>query len=819
VDAGLSEERLREFLWLLNAHPQLTSFVHVCINLSESLRALQRQRVRFSDYGIEEWPKIVEWVKKGASSFREYFDEEFFHLPKTSSHHPLSYKGLGRHGVYCLFCNAHEHERYRGRYSLLLGHLLLAHVESMREFVPLYVWEHYQDEAEILYDHRPVYAATLALRELSLAKHLDHFLAVARAMPTSHYLAYIEGIRPADFGEFARHIGNLRNFLLNRCVRKRSRKREDDEEGGGRGPVESGHIGIATDDTDDFDLGDPDDPAYDWKRMEVIGRGADPARLDEDDLEAAGEDVPLDELAADDDILLGEQDCESARKGLAGIVHTARAQMRHRSMVNQLLPWSYGLLTTSEYTELVRMFDERFQELEGRCDEWTEEESLEAETIVMVSICFWLGCGLEAVHGMHVISRDHNPPCQLGLYERRRQGESVGYEWRVRSINVEHFTDRADSAVKSKPRVDYVSLPDLVGLAKKFGVIRKRRPGKNTEFFGRPLEEYRQAFRKLLQNMRHGERITITKIERFLFHQVVMRVGDVVVAAAITGQHHWLTRVRAHYSTLDLSFLRGIYAETVREIVAKTSLTPSGPRMPPPNLSNKHVGSRMCPRFDTVVEVVANMKRRLKSCPAGGLQRIWEYHNRYTIYTVYLFGFATACRAIVDPLRRVSIIDGESGLAVLPDKEDEYGSKSRPLWIPGFVRKQLESYERHRAWLFENGVVANPADAERWGGFFLDEVGRAERVRPRRIAELTERYFPFPANVHRRFVRTHLLESGCPPEVIDAWMGHWSLGQLPWGRFASLSYADYVAVLRAHLLPLLEELGWSHVPSLLAEEE
>jgi hypothetical protein len=73
-------------------------------------------------------------------------------------------------------------------------------------------------------------------------------------------------------------------------------------------------------------------------------------------------------------------------------------------------------------------------------------------------------------------------------------------------------------------------------------------------------------------------------------------------------------------------------------------------------------------------------------------------------------------------------------------------------------------------------------------------------------------FLPFPVNIHRRFVSSELLDAGCPPEIVSAWMGHWHRGEEPWGKFSSFSFHDYVSVLESFLDPLIEYLGFRALP-------
>jgi hypothetical protein len=48
----------------------------------------------------------------------------------------------------------------------------------------------------------------------------------------------------------------------------------------------------------------------------------------------------------------------------------------------------------------------------------------------------------------------------------------------------------------------------------------------------------------------------------------------------------------------------------------------------------------------------------------------------------------------------------------------------------------------------------------------------------------------------------------CAEDIIDAAMGHWLLGQEPWGRASCLSPRIYFELLDEHLSAILRDDGW-----------
>ncbi|MDH5766975.1 MAG: hypothetical protein OEZ38_13265, partial [Gammaproteobacteria bacterium] len=65
-----------------------------------------------------------------------------------------------------------------------------------------------------------------------------------------------------------------------------------------------------------------------------------------------------------------------------------------------------------------------------------------------------------------------------------------------------------------------------------------------------------------------------------------------------------------------------------------------------------------------------------------------------------------------------------------------------------------------------------------------------------------------PLNFNRHYLRTRLREEGVAGEVIDAFMGHWELGQEPFGRYSSLSPIEYRSEIKNPLERILADDQW-----------
>ena len=139
-----------------------------------------------------------------------------------------------------------------------------------------------------------------------------------------------------------------------------------------------------------------------------------------------------------------------------------------------------------------------------------------------------------------------------------------------------------------------------------------------------------------------------------------------------------------------------------------------------------------------------------------------------------------------------------------PSKKKTSGYKTRLVWLPRFVRQQMQYYREHLETL--RLPTTKPC-------FFLDQKQNVVEVRPRTLVPHLAEFLPLPANVHRRLLRTQLLKRQCPPEVVDAFLGHWYRGEEPWGEYSSFSYATFRQLLAHFLEPFLQELGFRAIRS------
>ena len=190
----------------------------------------------------------------------------------------------------------------------------------------------------------------------------------------------------------------------------------------------------------------------------------------------------------------------------------------------------------------------------------------------------------------------------------------------------------------------------------------------------------------------------------------------------------------------------------------------------------------------------------------GGLR---DLHNSLTNYTLLMLLWLTGYRAVQDPVARVTDFNFHRGTLIITDKTSDGNGHSRlvPLCRP--LQEQLRIYLAHTERVRQRLAIIEHRNHPTLF-FYLDEDLNELQVRPKSMEEHLWAY-TMPLNLNRHWLRGALRQRGVCGSYVNAFMGHWGVGQEPWGKFSSIDPLDYRETVCEALDSIATELGFDVV--------
>ncbi len=336
-------------------------------------------------------------------------------------------------------------------------------------------------------------------------------------------------------------------------------------------------------------------------------------------------------------------------------------------------------------------------------------------------------------------------------------------------------------------------------------------------------ENAESNIKKLLTkiNKRKHARLTVDRVGNFLLNAIQHQErADITTEMMITGREAYTGTVPAHYTQQQGNRLNSTYTKFWQNVLRHTQ---------PPSAQcydiNAVTGSVFMPQQGRLITLIEQLQealegsmRRLKSSPQD-LSLLIKCHNNFTRYVAIMVAYATGIRAVTNPIPRLSNIDYDTGLFVLRDKDSEDGYHTRLMWCAPMCMEQLQVYWQHinkvihaigsgRPDFYSELTYDHNGERE---AFFLQSDETPFNVTPQVLHAFYDLpcKIHLPDNAHRHYLRSVMLERNCPPEVINAYMGHWSVGEEPWGKYSSLSAYNYCKHLGRHIPFMLDDLGFT----------
>jgi hypothetical protein len=206
-----------------------------------------------------------------------------------------------------------------------------------------------------------------------------------------------------------------------------------------------------------------------------------------------------------------------------------------------------------------------------------------------------------------------------------------------------------------------------------------------------------------------------------------------------------------------------------------------------------------------------------------------ELHNRMALYTVVMLGIATGYRSVRDPLNDPRHFDIPSRRAIISDKTDSEQHGTRVAILPQALCLQLQHYTEHLRAMLPGLALLAPGLHDKLKAllsgedreaplpylFLLDDKLSVQRIRPATLKPyLKHAGWTLPTNSNRHYLRTKMREAGASGEEVSILLGHWLLGQEPYGLFSTQGLDAIERRVSPMLDTLLDACGCQAMPGL-----
>jgi hypothetical protein len=868
AEAGLQVDRLRDLLWLLNAHPRLVAHAQVFANVSRNLGS-----ATFSSEGLEwagdwksevaSWAEITSWLWENTRSLRKILAlSKDFHLDPLDAaadsdpEHPIMRKGMVRHSIVAAIWTTHHSSmagaepcsRAGQRYIELQGHVLASYFECRFRLGSREFYEEYTEKPE-----RPVapmrgFVISPGLREFSLPEYdciLEQIPSIASTKAFAETFCANE--IPTESIHDPRTAARARRDL--KCLRRYFSRflkvlegwspPQATRRGWGGGGSRARRPGFVQ------YLTAPD--VY-------VEEGSD-QNPDPDLASPKGQNVYIDRDPLNDPLALeasGLSPIETLEFGFNLVspeefgARFIKIQQQRRAMEmrGQQLPFAYEVLTPQEAAHVWDVGGRLFRPFRDATNA-SDAQFAAASSGLVSKLCLAFGQSLESMLSSHVLWIGPEQPAHTlpeddidkpALIIRSPEpGRWDGAEFlglRLPGIMPDYRAALSDELAEiDGPYAGSFVLPDLLGVGPDVIEFLGRRSNESGPAFGVRQKTVRSVLRDALER-KSRERVTFEKIALYLPRQVIHLTGDQSLSWITFADQTRLNEPRLHYTRHRVTKIQATYRRAARHLgrVIGHRIPPSDPVEVAPLTPDTCVGARFVLPLKEVKEIVSALVSFLihprvdREDPA----QIVEYHNHYLFYLVLCEVMETATRSPASPEdlfeRWKSQVDQPGALhASLSDKTSLYHDKTRLILISPSLAQQFAHFQDHVDHLVQLPRLLLPwaTGGNRLGPFFtLCLQGNRMSMEPAAQGWISEMLlsvsgYPIPSNFARATLRTELLDRECPAQAVDAYLGHANKGESPFGLYSTFDYYQWQETLTPFLGDLRKELGLRPIASRL----
>lgn len=327
----------------------------------------------------------------------------------------------------------------------------------------------------------------------------------------------------------------------------------------------------------------------------------------------------------------------------------------------------------------------------------------------------------------------------------------------------------------------------------------------------KPLTRIRLSRADITKALRQiDERITPAKVSNYLLLSLASSTS-LSVAGYLFNRAYPGSLARYYYS----SHSETIYSKTYNELILKALPACNFDSLSSVGTENRlndvetGFGARYVPTLSGVKEVLYLMRKDFYGAWRENKKHAFiDFHNWYTVYSIFAQSLLTGARSVTDPLISTKQLIDSTGLAVFRDKDTEDQFHTRILPMHPLAVDIAREYERHRLLVLEKALMINPrfcrTEFLKTDTTFFIEPSNAKPIqaKPSNIQRFLNAFSLLPINSNRKLLRTYLEAQSVTPETIDATLGHASIGEPIGDTMSTFSFID----LRNELFPALDKL-------------
>lgn len=251
-----------------------------------------------------------------------------------------------------------------------------------------------------------------------------------------------------------------------------------------------------------------------------------------------------------------------------------------------------------------------------------------------------------------------------------------------------------------------------------------------------------------------------------------------------------------------------------------------------PAPENSFCGSRLSPDQKYILDFVSHLKCQCQQGRPQDTQTLVAAHNAMATYTLEMLSFVTGHRSVSDPLYSFDLFNITHAFVLIEDKVVSTRHQARVAWLPPLAQQQVLNYLSHLRSLSRLIRLAHPDLAHQILAitepnyprpltlfFFLQESdGEVNwvRIKPSSLKMQLGNSWQLPLNTNRHLLSTWLHSTICPPELIDAQLGHVEVGCYEFGARSPLAPVTVKNLMLPFLEQYLAAYGWKAVSGVQA---